>query len=405
MKDYQPCTMSRAIFRVATALLICSTICLPQIGVAQTVKDATPAKLETQTAESRYRSVITQLSKIEAEIFDLRNSEAQRDFEKVESTLFKLQAKRKQLDGLERKWRLLGDGKPAIEIEPRLNFSEQDQRQMLVELEASKEEVLRRKTELLKLNTEFGPGHPNIVETNKKLAELESVVAEQTEALEELGVEVKSSVAREKLQRALLRQAELEAKFGSGHPSVTSVESEIKMLQSEVLGTPVVATHNGPSMELINANLELREAGTKYGAGHPVCVTLKKKIEVLEKLAQSQTDSQAPINKEELAKRLAARIEVLQTRISNDETELDSIRDQSSVFKDHEEKTQALMKQRAELSSEMQRLSIEVQPEELGDEETVRVKQQLLSGIDALEFLGKSDEASRLREILGDLKK
>ena len=404
--------MARGFVRVWIVLLICSTVCLlPATGSAQATANENDPSLspnsQTQTAETKYRSVITRLSGVESEILELRNSKAQRDFDKVESTLFALQEKRETLDELERKWKLLGNGKPALEIEPRLNFSEQKKRKLLVELEGSKEKVLRHKAELLKLNAEYGPGHPSIIAANKKLAELESVADEQNSALEDLGVEVKSSVAKHKLKTAMLKRVELKTKFGPGHPSVAAIESEIEMLESEMLASPnTLAGSEGPSIELVTANLELSEAGTKYGAGHPVCVALKKKIEVLEELAESESESEALINKDELAKRLAARIEVLQDRILSEEEKLDSINVKKDEFEKLEQKTQALMKHRAELSSEMQRLSLEVQPKvELDDQERIRVKQQLLSGIDALEFLGKTDEAKQLREILGGLEK
>ena len=414
MKDTPVQSFNGGFLRILIVPLICSAVGLQtQTGTAQTPASenqnglSASSEAQTQTVQTKYWSVINQLSSVESEILDLRNSKAQRDFEKVESTLFKLQAKRKQLDKLEQKWRLLGAGTPALEVEPRLNFTEQAQRQLLIELEATKEKVLRRKAELLKLSTDFGPGHPSIVAATKQLTELESAVVDQNEALEDLGVEVKSSVAKHKLKEALLQRVELKSKFGPGHPRVTSIESEIEMLETESLASPAtLAVSEGPSIELVNANLELSEAGTKYGAGHPVCITLKKKIEVLEQLAQSESNSEASVNDEELAKRLALRIETLQDRILKDEEELDSINDKVTEFKKLEEKTQALKKQRRELGAEMQRLSIEVRPKvELDGQEQIRVKQQLLSGIDALELLGKSDEAKRLREILGGLEK
>ena len=414
MKDTPVQSFNGGFLRILIVPLICSAVGLQtQTGTAQTPASenqnglSASSEAQTQTVQTKYWSVINQLSSVESEILDLRNSKAQRDFEKVESTLFKLQAKRKQLDKLEQKWRLLGAGTPALEVEPRLNFTEQTQRQLLIELEATKEKVLRRKAELLKLSTDFGPGHPSIVAATKQLTELESAVVDQNEALEDLGVEVKSSVAKHKLKEALLQRVELKSKFGPGHPRVTSIESEIEMLESESLASPAtLAVSEAPSIELVNANLELSEAGTKYGAGHPVYITLKKKIEVLEQLAQSESEAEASVNDEELAKRLALRIETLQDRILKDEDELDYISDKVTEFKALEEKTRALMKQRAELSAEMQRLSLEVEPKvELEGQERIRVKQQLLSGIDALEFLGKSDEAKQLREILGRLEK
>jgi len=410
MKDTQARPMSGGFLRFSIVLLICFAICLHAgDGAAQIAAKNdefnSPQHSGASSVEARYRSVINRLSAIESEILDLRNSRAQRDFDKVESALLKLQLKRKQLDELERQWRLLEGGIPALDVEPRLNFTGQAKRQMLVELEGTKEKVLRRKADLLKLSAGFGPGHPSIVAAHKELAELESVVVDQNAALEDLGVEAKSTVAQHKLKIALLRRVELKTRFGPGHPAVASIESEIKMLESESLAAHAyLAVSDAPSIELINANLELSEAGTKYGAGHPVCITLKKKIEVLEQLAKSESDSEAPANKEELAKRLATRIEALQDRILNYEEELDSVSDKVIELKTLEEKTQKLMKQRKELNAEMLRLSLEVQPKtEFEGQGRIRIKQQLLSGIDALEFLGRSDEAKQLREILSGL--
>ena len=402
-------TVQRFLSRVFAALIWSFLLTVPAILSAQTIsqKANESQALDLESRQAQYRSVILKLAETETEILKLKNSEAQREFENIKSALEGLQAKRKLLDSLESKWAELGEGnKSALEIEPGLNSTEQTERQMLVELESSKEEVLRLKTEILKLKSEYGPGHPAILESARKLSDMNSVVQEQTEALELLGVEVKSSVAKEKLRSALVRQAELKSKFGSGHPSVVKIESEIAMLKGEVLQTPgVPSTGVMPSIELVNANLELREASAKFGKGHPIFKSLREKIDALEKIEQSQAAQDAPENKKALAKKLEFQIALLQTRIFDDESELDSLTGKRAEFKGLEKKNARLMKQREALHAEMKRLApTDKSAEQLGRDEQEHISKQLLGGIDALESLGKSEEANMLREILSGLK-
>lgn len=409
MKELKFSSMFPKVLPLAVALLTWPfMLTVPAKAPAQAVsKDAkgTPAS-ELESRGAQYRSVILQLAEIESEILKLKKSDVQREFENLKLTLETLQSKRKLLRGLENQWSELGEGnKSALEIEPGLNSTEQTEQRMLVELETSKENVLRLKTEILKLKSEFGPGHPSILKSAEKLADMESVVEEQTESLELLGVEVKSSVAKAKLRSALFRQADLKSKFGAGHRKVAEVEAEIEMLRGEVLRTPSApATGVTPSTELVNTSLQLREASTKFGAGHPILKSLRQKVEVLEKIAQSEAAQEAPENKAELARRLEARIALLQTRIFEDEAKLDSFSDNQSGLKGFEQKNALLMMQRKALNKEMERLAPALTPpEQLGKNEQEHISKQLLGGIDALESLGKSDEANRLREILSDL--
>lgn len=398
---------NRRLTFLAVTMLFCSTALMqPIVSTAQTVDEKPQSTTSNlQARQTKYRSLIAQLAKIETQILELRKSNVQREFDELESTLVQLHAKRKRLADLERQWKLLSDGTPALEIAPRLNTTELTERQMLLDLESSKEKVLRLRTDLMRLKAEFGPGHPEILDTTRKLAELDSVVKEQTEALESLGVEVKSSIAKQKLKQALLRREELNAKFGSGHPQVINIESEIVMLEAEVSDTPTVATsHAGPSFELVNANLDLQNAASKFGRGHPVFKALKRKVEVLERLAQSAVETETPVNKQELAKRLSARIQFLQDKILQQETELDSARDKQKRLEAHEQRNAELLKKREELNLALDRFLLDLKPAiELEEDDRVRLSRQLLNGIAALEALGKSSEARRLREILSDL--
>ena len=64
------------------------------------------------------------------------------------------------------------------------------------------------------------------------------------------------------------------------------------------------------------------------------------------------------------------------------------------------------MKQRKALSAEMERLAPATQPsKQLGKNEQEQISKQLLDGIDALESLGRTEEADTLRAILSSLKK
>ena len=407
MKELQASLTAQWILSLIVAALICCfVLTTPSALSAQEIaKEANGSQVsDLRSRRAKYRSVVAQLVDIESKILKMKSSNAQREFEGLKSTLEGLLAKRKLLLKLEGQWTELSEGKkPALEIDPTLNSSEQSKRQMLVELESSKENVLRLKTEILKLSSEFGPGHPDILDVKKELSDMRSVIQNQTEALEELGVEVKSSVAREKLRGALLRQVELKSKFGAGHPRIVEIESEIAMLKGEIQQTPKVpAINTMPSIELVLANLELREASTKYGDGHPILKSLRQKIEVLEKIAQTEAAEDAPVNVIALAKRLEARIASLQTQIFDDEAKLDSRPDKRVAVKQFEKTIAQLMKQRESLSAELERLAPDP-AEQLEEKQRVRLSKQLLSGIDALESLGKSDEANRLREILAGL--
>ena len=397
-------------FPLIASLACFSLLSLPALISAQT-NSAKTAKAQDSDLESRrerYRSLILQLAQTESEILNLKKSETQREFENVKSTLKVLQAKRKRLRDLESKWdELAGGKKSALEIEPGLNSSEQTERQMLIELESSKADVLKQKTRILRLEQEFGSGHPGILKGNHKLADLESVVQQQTEALERLGVEVMSSVAKARLRTALLRRAELSSKFGAGHPQVTAIESEIEMLEAEVLQTPSAPMANVmPSIELVNANLALREASSKFGKGHPTFKSLQHKVEVLEQMAQTDASEEEPKNKITLAKRLEDRIASLQELIFDDEAELDSLAEQLCEFKKFQKQNARLMKRRKALNVELEQLAPPVKPtDQLDKDESVLISRQLLGGIDALESLGRSDEANVLRQILSGLNK
>ena len=401
-------TFQRNPFLLTVVLACFSMLTAPAFISAQT-SSAKSDETQGSALEARrekYSSLILKLAEIESKILNLKKSETQREYENVKSKLEVLQAKRKRLRDLESKWDELAEGKKsALEIEPGLNSTEQTERQMLVELESSKSEVLIQKTRILKLKQEFGPGHPGILKAKDKLDELESVVQQQTEALELLGVEVKSSVAKARLRTALLRQAELSSKFGVGHPQIAAINSEIAMLKAEVSQTVNAPKANAsPSIELVNANLELKEAGAKFGEGHPVFKSLQHKVEVLEKIAQAEAAEEEPENKITLAKRLEARIASLQDLILDDETELDLLADQLEEFKKLQQQNARLMKRREALSIELNQLAPSVKPsEQLGKDERVHISRQLLEGIDALESLGKSDEATLLREILSGL--
>ena len=123
---------------------------------------------------------------------------------------------------------------------------------------------------------------------------------------------------------------------------------------------------------------------------------------MLEKIAQTEAAEDAPVNVIALAKRLEARIASLQTQIFDDEAKLDSRPDKRVAVKQFEKTIAQLMKQRESLSAELERLAPDP-AEQLEEKQRVRLSKQLLSGIDALESLGKSDEANRLREILAGL--
>lgn len=359
---------------------------------------------------ARYRAVVGELLEVESEIKKLKDSEIQRDFEEARDTVIAIQAQRKLLRQLEEQWAELSDGdKAALQIDPLLNTSELSQRKMLIDLENSKEKVLQLKAEYLKLSAELGSGHPSILKKAKELSKLQTVVGQQTTALERLGVEVNSSVTRRKLRNAVLRQAELKTKFGNGHPDVVAIESEIKMLQEEIAQAPGFAKPEPtPSINLINANLELQEAEAKFGKGHPVFKTLRRKIDAMEKLTQEEVAQYEPENREVLARKLEARISALQDRIFDEEAKLDSGLEKRAEFRKLHAETSKWVKKRKALAAEIERLAPSGTPtgklaKPSGHLDQELIARKLLDAIETLESLGKSEQANQIRKVLSEL--